>query len=132
MIIKQDKKSKFALSGVTQGTVLALILFIIMIYDLVKDLFYSIASFPDDTKNIAKIGNTNDSEHFQKELDEMVYPWAPKNNMCLNGDKFEHHRIGNNLEIENHSYKDPNGEVINEKECIKDLGVYISNNLTWT
>ena len=50
----------------------------------------------------------------------------------LNGDKFEHYRIGNNLEIENHSYKDPNGEVINEKEYIKDLGVYISSDLTWT
>ena len=61
-----------------------------------------------------------------------MYPWAPRNIMCLNGDKFEHHRIGNNLEIENHSYKDPNGEVINEKEYIKDLGVYISSDLTWT
>ena len=52
--------------------------------------------------------------------------------MCLNGDKFEYHRIGNNLEIENHSYRDPNGEVINEKEYFKDLGVYISSDLTWT
>ena len=52
--------------------------------------------------------------------------------MCLNGDKFEHHRIGNNLKIEKHSYTDPNGEVINEKEYIKDLGVYISSDLTWT
>merc|ERR1711874_784633 len=43
-----------------------------------------------------------------------------------------HHRIGNKLEIENHSYKDPNEEVINEKEYIKDLGVYISIDLTWT
>ena len=49
-----------------------------------------------------------------------VYLRAPKN-MCLNGNKFEHHRIGNNLEIENHSYKDPNGEVINEKEFILTL-----------
>jgi len=51
--------------------------------------------------------------------------------MCLNGDKFEHHRIGNNLEIENHSYKDPNGEVINEKEYIKDLGVYTGMQDIW-
>ena len=26
--------------------------------------------------------------------------------MCLNGDKFEHHRIGNNLGIEKNTYKD--------------------------
>ena len=104
-----------------------------MISDLCKDLLVSVASkYADDTKNTAKIGNTNDSVHFQKELNEKVYPWAPENNMCLNGDKFEHHRIGNNLNIEKHSYTDPNGEVINEKEYIKDLGVYISSDLTWT
>ena len=113
--------------------VLGPILFIIMINDSCKDLLVSVASkYADDMKNTAKIGNTDDSEHFQKELDEKVYPWAPKNNMCLNGDKFEHHRIGNNLKIERHSYMDPNGEVINEKEYIKDLGVYIASDLTWT
>ena len=78
-----------------------------MISDLCKDLRVSVASkYADDTKNTVKIGNTNDSVHFQKELNEKVYPWAPKNNMCLNGDKFEHHRIGKNLEIEKHSYTD--------------------------
>ena len=35
--------------------------------------------------------------------------------MCLNGDKFEHHRIGNNLGIEKHKYKDPTGAIIKEK-----------------
>merc|ERR1711909_145286 len=120
-------------SGIPQGTVLGPILFIIMISDLCKDLLVSVASkYADDTKNTAKIGNTNDSVHFQKELNEKVYPWAPENNMCLNGDKFEHHRIGNNLKMEKHSYTDPNGEIINEKEYIKDLGVYISSDLTWT
>ena len=103
-----------------------------MISDLCKDLLVSVASkYADDTKNTAKIGNTDDAEKFQRELDEIVYPWAPRNNMCLNGDKFEHHRIGNNLDIEKHSYMDPNGEVISEKEYIKDLGVYISSDLTW-
>ena len=104
-----------------------------MISDLCEDLEHSVASkYADDTKNTAKIGNKIDSVKFQRELNEKVYPWAPENNMCLNGDKFEHHRIGKNLGIEKFSYTDPNGEVINEKEYIKDLGVYISSDLTWT
>merc|ERR1711874_761322 len=103
------------------------------ISDLGEYLHFSVASkYAGDTKNTAKISNTDDSEHFQKELDEKVYPWAPKNNKCLNRGKFEHHRIGNNLKIENHSYRDLNGDIINEKEYIKDLRMYISNDLTWT
>merc|ERR1712121_541030 len=94
------------ISGIPQRTVLGPILFIIMIIYLFKDLRYSVASkYADDTKNTAKIGNTNDPVKFQRELNKKVYPWAPENNMCLNGNKLEHHRIGKNLEIEIHSHR---------------------------
>ena len=46
--------------------VLGPILFIIMICDLCKDLLVSVASkYADDTKNTAKIGNTDDSNSFK-------------------------------------------------------------------
>ena len=63
-------------------------------------------------------------------MDNIVYPWAPENNVTLNNDKFEH-RIGGNLNIEKYSYKDPTEDNIMEKEYIKDLCVYISGDLTW-
>ena len=80
----------------------------------------------------AKVSNTEEAKYFQTELDAKVYPWGPKNNMSLNGDKFEHLHVGNNLHQIKAEYKDPSGNIICEKEHIKDLGVLISNNLTWT
>ena len=52
------------------------------------------------------------------------------NNMTINGDKFENHRIRKNLGLGNYPYKDPTEENKIEKEYFKYLRVYISSNLT--
>merc|ERR1711874_99030 len=75
------------ISGVPQGTVMGSILFIIMISDLDKQLIYS------------KVSNQKDTENFQRELNEVIYPWAPTNNMSLNGDTFDYHRIRKNQDL---------------------------------
>ena len=102
-----------------------------MISDLGRELSYSTTSkYADDTKATARLANLVDAENFQIELNEKVYPWAPTNNMALNGDKFEHLQVGKNLNQFKYSYKDPSGNTITEKNYIKDLGVYISNTLS--
>lgn len=121
------------ISGVPQGTVLGPILFIIMIDDLDCNLLHSIASmYADDTRVTAKISNLDEAKLFQTELDEKIYTWGPTNNMTLNGDKFEHLHVGHNLNQIKTNYTDPSGNIITKKEHIIDLGVTISDRLTWT
>ena len=121
------------LSGVPQGTVLGPILFIIMIDDLDCDLVHSVASkYADDTRITATVSNSEEAQQFQLELDSKIYPWGPANKMALNGDKFEHLHVGSNLHQTKASYTDPSGTTIIEKQYIKDLGVTMSNDLTWT
>ena len=110
------------LSGVPHGSVLGPILFIIMIMDLGRELTHSKSSkYADDTKTTARISNLSDAKNFQAELNQKVYSWAPKNNMSLNGDKFEHMRVGKNLQKEEYTYSDPSGAPIVEKDHIKRL-----------
>ena len=121
------------LSGVPQGTVLGPILFVIMISDLDKSLTKSFASlFADDSKISAKISNHSDVLNFQKELDEIIYPWATTNKAVFNGDKFEHIHFGRNMPNNDCQYQDPNNQLITTKPAIKDLGVLISKSLQWT
>ena len=82
-----------------------------MIDDLDCNLIHSLASkYADDTRVTASISKPEDAIQFQNELDNKVYPWAPANKMSLNGDKFEHLHVGNNLNQAKSSYKDPLGK----------------------
>ena len=75
--------------GVPQGTVLASILFIIMISDIDEELRNSISRlFADDTKISAKIRTHEDTKLLQKDLDR-VYRRADYNLMEFNEKKFE-------------------------------------------
>ena len=119
-------KASDVLSGVPQGTVLAALLFLIMISDIDKDTQDAIVRcFVDDTRVRMKIKNEGDREKLQRDL-QRIYEWAEKNCMEFNGDKFEMISHGKPSNDDNRLYKGPNGEEIKEKQTIKDLGIVIN------
>ncbi|CAL4120396.1 unnamed protein product [Meganyctiphanes norvegica] len=76
------------LSGVPQGTVLAAVLFIIMISDVDENVKSSIVRlFADDTRISRKITSEEDKVLLQKDLN-VIYDWANKNLMKFNENKF--------------------------------------------
>ena len=82
------------ISGVPQGTVLAAILFVIMISDIDENVKRSIVrSFADNTRTNKKINNPNDIKEMQEDLDT-IYEWAIKNKMVFNEGKFEQMAFG--------------------------------------
>ena len=119
-------------SSVPQGTVLGPILFIILLIDINKDITCKLSSFADDTRVMKPIVSNSCSQTLQNDLNT-IYSWQVENNMMFNEDKFEHLRYLHNKTSPNTStYKGPNGKIILHKNDVKDLGVLMSSNLTFS
>ena len=117
------------LSGVPQGTVLAAILFVIMISDIDENVKKSIVrSFADDTRVNKKISSESDTEMMQSDL-ETIYKWAIENKMEFNENKFEQMAHGSIKNVELKPYKSPTGEDIQTKDLAKDLGILANTDL---
>ena len=121
------------LSGVPQGSVLGPLLFLIMINDIdenVQNAFLS--SFADDTRIGMAIKSSDDARHLQEDL-EKVYSWASDNNMMLNSTKFELLRYANKkCDDISFNYLSSTGNVIDPSDSVKDLGVIMSNDCSFT
>ncbi|CAL4063556.1 unnamed protein product, partial [Meganyctiphanes norvegica] len=102
---EQDVKS-----GVPQGTVLAAILFVIMISDIDEEVNRSIIRcFADDTRNSLKIKTEEDKKAMQSDLN-LIYKWAERNIMEFNEVKFEQMACGRTNGICIESYRTPSGK----------------------
>ena len=119
-------------SGVPQGSVLGPVLFLIMISDINKDILQAITSvFADDTKVKLALKTLLDCEVLQSDLN-IVYDWGDTNNLKFNSLKFQSIKYGNNKDLLSHAYKDPSGKLIQIEEHVKDLGIMMSHDLTFT
>ena len=127
-------------SGVPQGTVLGPILFLIYINDLeaaIEDA--NASSFADDTRISHAIEYSSDIAFLQADLNNVVQ-WSSHNNMDLHEKKFEYlsFRNPNNAKISEALpfqctiYTTPSGIEIERKDLVRDLGIYLSDNYSWS
>jgi len=139
-----DGVSSFAsliISGVPQGTVLGPLLFILFINDMKLCVSGSIIRFfADDTRILRHIRSYADSCILQQDLNSVI-KWAKENNMALHEDKFElmvHKHCPQNSLFEHpfaildQTYQVSSGNMLFPTETVKDLGVIVSADLSWT
>ena len=114
---------KSVLSGVPQGSVLGLLLFLIYINDLDDNITSNVLKFADGTKVFRKV-NT-DKQHLQNDLDRLV-KWSEKWQMLLNFGKCKClHTVHGNLD-ENYKMGDT---VLGTTVKEKDFGVTINTDI---
>ena len=129
------------ISGVPQGTVLGPILFIVYLNDLQSCIKHSlVSSFADDTRLKRAINTTHDTQLLQSDLDNSI-TWSDHNNMLLHQKKFE--LLSHSTDQKNHllvlpfqkefmEYHTADGSVISPQPTVRDLGVTISSDLSWS
>ena len=119
-------------SGVPQGSVLGPLIFLILIADIDESILHAfLASFADDTRATKGIKTEQDAADLQNDLFS-IYQWSADNNMKFNSLKFELIRYGKNKDLKEHtSYVAPDWNLIEEKLDVKDLGITMSNNLSF-
>ena len=125
-------KDSPVLSGVPQGTVLGPLLFIIMIFDINKDILsFKIISFADDTRVYTNITQIENSDSLQTDLN-YIYLWAINNNLSFNHQKFNYISFSSSMSsINTNVYYSPSLDIINPSENGLDLGITMSRNCSF-
>ena len=86
-----------------------------------------VSSFSDDTRASHPITSLHNMSQLQEDLDS-IFKWTDTNNLEMNSKKLEILRYSTNVQLATGtSYISNTGSIINEKVCLRDLGVTMSN-----
>ncbi len=126
--VGRDEKSELreVTSGVPQGSVLALIMFLIYINDMPDGVGSYISLFADDAKLLRKISTHKDCEALQHDLNR-IYEWSKRWEMQFNVRKCHVMETGKSAMRPTWIYK--MGNDISRSTEEKDLGVMLQDNL---
>ena len=113
------------ISGVSQGSVLGPILFLIYINDLENEIGSNILKFADDTKMFRRVESQEDRHQLQSDLNKLV-KWAEKCQMLFNKDKCKYLHIGQANATKNYLMINT---VLLSTEREKDVGVVVSSDM---
>ena len=120
------------LSGVSQGSILGPLFFVLFINDLLKCLKFSSAFiYADDTKCLKHRSglNTTEMNLLQKDLDNL-FQWGITSDLYYHFSKFAHLQFWLKSYMTAASYFIDN-KLIATVDSTKDLGIIITQNLTW-
>ena len=133
-VVVDGKHSSFIKveSGVPQGTVLGPLLFLVYINDLPNNITQgsTVRLFADDCILYREIRTMQDQLILQNDLNKLK-EWADKWGMKFNPSKCEIMRICHNRTPLERFYT-LSGQVLKQVNKTKYLGVYISEDLSWT
>ena len=108
------------------------LLFLIMICDIdLETLEAMVGIFADDTRVWREFNGEEEAMALQNELLK-VYSWADFNNATFNSDKFEAIRFKKGAKTQPEPvYQAHNNQPIDFQSHVKDLGIWMSANLTF-
>ena len=117
-------------SGVPQGSILGPLLFLLYINDMPGVVSSSsVALFADDAKCFRSIKNIDDCLKLQRDLDKLFH-WSVKWKLNFNVKKCKVLSVTRNRQKVDFNYS-LNGLLLEQTDSFKDLGVTISNTLSW-
>lgn len=117
-------------SGVPQGSVLGPLLFLLFINDIVTDLSVPVKLYADDCVLYEKISSVEDQARLNENFAKVI-SWCDKWQMSINFEKTVFMRITHKKRPLLFSYT-ANNVLLSEVQEYKYLGVWISNDLSWT